>query len=157
MTGLATYVGMLHRAEQTLIDSFAAIGSAHAADADLPATFATLSDLSREHLRLLGPIADRYGELASGEDIEEPERLHADGLAEGRAGPVGLLRDLQDLYVLAALLQTTWTVVQQAAQGARDRELIDAAESATADVGRQLAWLTTRIKAAAPQALLVAR
>src|SRR5689334_869079 len=34
--------------------------------------------------------------------------------------------DLQDLFVLGALLQTTWTVVEQAAQGARDDELHEA-------------------------------
>ncbi len=155
MGGLASYVGMLHRAEQTLIDSFGVVAEAHAADSDLPVSFATLADLSRAHVRQLQPIADRYGEETAGSEIDEPERLHAVGLAQGRSGPVGLLRDLQDLYLLAALVQTTWTVVQQAAQGVRDRELITAAETATADTSRQLAWLIMRIKAAAPQALLI--
>jgi len=156
MSHLAVYVGMLHRAEQTLIDSLDSVGAAHAAEADVPHTCRALADLSRAHLRLLTPVAARYGEQHSGSDIEEPERLHADGLAEGRQGPLGLLRDLQDLYALAALVQTTWTAVYQAAQAVRDRDLMQAAETANTGTSRQLAWLTTRMKAAAPQALLVA-
>jgi hypothetical protein len=156
MSHLALYVGMLHHAEQTLIDSLEVVGAAHAAEADIPHTCATLAELSREHIRLLAPVAERYGEQTSGDDIEEPERLHADGLASGRQGAVGLLRDLQDLYALAALVQTTWTVVHQAAQGVRDHELMQAAEQANVTTSRQLAWLNTRMKAAAPQALLVA-
>lgn len=154
MSHLALYVGMLHRAEQTMIDSLDTVGDTHAAETDVPHTCRTLADLSREHLRLLTPFAARYGEQLTGSDIEEPERLHAEGLARGRQGGVGLLRDLQDLYALAALIQTTWTVVYQAAQAVRDRELMHAAETANAGTSRQLAWLTTRMKAAAPQALV---
>lgn len=153
---LATYLGMLHRAEQTLADSFRTVGDAHAAEADVPHTCVTLAAMSEEHVRLLRPIAQHYGEQTSGQDLEEPERLHANGVADGRAGALGLLRDLQDLYMLAAFVQTTWTVVYQAAQGLRDPELQRAAETANDGTSRQLAWLTTRLKAAAPQALLVA-
>jgi hypothetical protein len=52
---------------------------------------------------------------------------------------------------------TTWTVVIQAAQGLRDHELLDVAQHASAETTRQLSWFTTRMKAAAPQALIVAR
>jgi hypothetical protein len=68
---------------------------------------------------------------------------------------VGLLRDLQDLHLLATLVQTTWTVIAQGAQGLRDRELLEVATSANAETSRQLTWLTTRMKVAAPQALIV--
>ena len=84
------------------------------------------------------------------------ERLHAAGLAEVREGEVGLLRDLQDLHVLATLVQTTWTVVSQGAQGLRDTELLEIAQTCNAETSRQLSWLNTRMKVAAPQALIVA-
>ena len=96
-------------------------------------------------------LVERYGE----DRVREPERLHATGLAEVRSGPVGLLRDLQDLHVLATLVQTTWTVIAQGAQGLRDRELLEVATAANAETSRQLSWLNTRMKAAAPQALIV--
>ncbi|MDP9395791.1 MAG: hypothetical protein M3Q27_16680 [Actinomycetota bacterium] len=157
MRHLATYVGLLHRCEQTLADAFRTVGAGHAAEADVFHTCETLAKMSDEHVRLLGPIAQRYGEERSGDDVEEPERLHADGLAETRQGAVGLLRDLQDLHVLATLCQTTWTVVYQAAQGLRDAELLEVAGKANSSTSRQLSWLNTRMKVAAPQALLVSQ
>jgi len=45
-------------------------------------------------------------------------------------------------------------VVRQAAQAVRDAELIDLAERANQSTSRQLAWLNTQLKVAAPQALL---
>jgi hypothetical protein len=156
MSHMPTYVGLLHRTEQTLADSFRAVGEGHAAEADVFHTCQALAGMSDEHVRLLGPVAQRYGEERSGDDVDEPERLHADGLAQTRAGAVGLLRDLQDLHVLGTLAQTTWTVVHQGAQGLRDHELLRIVEQASGSTSRQLSWLNTRMKAAAPQALLMA-
>jgi hypothetical protein len=156
-THLRTYLGLLHRAEQTLADSFDTVGRGHQAEADVYHTCASLAAMSRRHEQQLAPVLARYGEQSGGDDIEEPERLHAAGVAEVRSGAVGLLRDLQDLYLLASLVQSCWTVISQAAQGARDRELIDIAQSCSAETSRQQSWLQTRIKAAAPQALLVAK
>lgn len=65
-----------------------------------------------------------------------------------REGEIGLLRDLQDLHVLATLTQTTWTVIAQG-QGLRDRELLGIAQSCNAETSRQLSWFNTRMKAAA--------
>jgi len=157
MPRLATYVALLHRGEQTLADSLRTVGQGHAKHPDVLFTCRTLAGMSDGHVRLLAPIAERYGEQARDEDVEEPERLHAAGLAQVRSGPVGLLRDLQDLHVLATLVQTSWTVVSQAAQGLRDAELGAVAAHASAQTARQLAWLDTRMRAAAPQALIVAR
>ncbi|MCW2606184.1 MAG: hypothetical protein JWO60_877 [Frankiales bacterium] len=152
---MATYVGLLHHSEQALADAFRTVGEGHAQEVDVFHTCSTLAAMSEEHVRRLGPVAARYGEQASGDEVDEPERLHAAGLAQTRAGAVGLLRDLQDLHLLATLCQTTWTVVHQCSQGLRDRELMAVAEDASRGTSRQLAWLTTRLKAAAPQALLV--
>jgi hypothetical protein len=149
---LAVYVGMVHQGEQTLADSFRQVGFGHADEADVAHTCDTLATWSDEHVTALLPVADRYGE----QHVEEPERLHADGLRTTRSGPVGLLRDLQDLYLLATLVQSSWTVIIQAAQGARDHELLGIAQTCAAQTDRQLTWLTTRIKQAAPHALLVA-
>ena len=40
-------------------------------------------------------------------------------------------------------------------QGLRDRQLIEVATAANDETSRQLTWLITRIKEAAPQALIV--
>jgi hypothetical protein len=152
MPHLSTYIGLADHSEKTLADSFRAVAEGHVAEADVFHTCSMLARWSDQHRARLGPVIDRYGEDDS---VEEPERLHASGLAQTRSGPVGLLRDLQDLHVLASLVQTTWTVIAQGAQGLRDRELLEVATSSNAETSRQLSWLNTRMKAAAPQALIV--
>lgn len=157
MPHLATYLGLLDRAEGTLADSFVTVGHGHRAEADVFHACNSLAAMSREHRERLAPVVTRYGEQHSGDDVEEPERLHADGVATVRQGAIGLLRDLQDLYLLATLVHSSWTVVSQAAQGARDRELIEIAQQCLGETSRQLTWIQTRIKVGAPQALLVAQ
>jgi hypothetical protein len=151
MSHVATYVGFVHQAEQTLGDSFRTVADAHVEEADVFHMCHTLAAMNDAHVDAIGPIAERYGE----EKVDEPERLHLAGLATGRGGGVGLLRDLQDLYAMASLVQTTWTALEQVAQGRRDDELRAVAESSSADIGRQLRWLNTHLKVAAPQALLI--
>jgi hypothetical protein len=152
MPHLATYVGLADHSERTLADSFRTVAEGHADVADVFHTCRLLAGWSDAHRERLAPAVERYGE----QEVEEPQRLRAAGLAETRSGEIGLLRDLQDLHVLAALVQTTWTVIAQGAQGLRDRELLEIAQASNAETSRQLSWLNTRLKAAAPQALIVA-
>jgi voltage-gated potassium channel Kch len=155
MPHLATYVGLVDRAERTLADSFRVVADAQAEHPEVYFLCRSLAAMSDHDRELLGPVARRYGEETAGE-AAEPERLHAAGLGEARAGPLGLLRDLQDLHVLATLVQTSWTVILQAAQGLRDHELIEIAQAAGTTTSRQLTALNTHLKTAAPQALIVA-
>ena len=152
MPHLATYVGLADHSEQTLADSFRAVAEGHAHVADVFHTCHQLADWCDDHRQRLAPAVQRYGE----QDVAEPERLRADALSATREGEVGLLRDLQDLYLLATLVHSTWTVITQGAQGLRDCELLDVAQHCDAETARQLAWLETRLKVAAPQALIVA-
>jgi hypothetical protein len=152
MPHLATYVGLADHSEQVLADSFRTVSEGHAHVADVHHLCLTLAGMSDEHRERLAPVAARYGE----EELDEPERLRAEALPAAREGEIGLLRDLQDLHLLATLVKSTWLVIAQGAQGLRDDELLDIARSSQAETDRQLAWLDTRMKAAAPQALIVA-
>ena len=152
MPHLTTYIGLADHSEQILADSLRTIAEGHARVADVFNTAHLLARWSDDHREALAPVIERYGEA----DVDEPERLRAAGLAETREGEIGLLRDLQDLHVLATLVQTTWTVIAQGAQGLRDQELLDVAISSNAQTSRQLTWLNTRMKTAAPQALIIA-
>ena len=156
MPHVATYVRLAHQGEQTLADSLRTVGNGHAKQADVFHTCETLAKMSDSHVAQMAPIARRYEQEHLGDDVHEPDRLHAEGLTQIRSGQIGLLRDLQDLYVLATFIQTTWTVLAQGAQGLRDDELLHVATNANSETTRQLAWLNTRMKAAAPQALIVA-
>ena len=152
MPHLATYVGLADHGERILADSLRAVGDGHAKVADIYHTCRLLAGWSDRHRAGLDPVRERYGEDA---DVDEPERLRAAALDETRPGELGLLRDLQDLHVLATLVETTWTAIAQGAQGLRDEELLHVATSSRAETVRQIAWLTTRLKVAAPQALIV--
>ena len=124
----------------------------HAQDADvvhLCERFAVQCDSHREQL---APVVERYGE----ERQQEPERLHAQGLDGARSGGVGLLRDLHDLYLLVSYLDIAWTVVGQAAKAVRDEDLQNVVSWCEKETSAQLSWLRTRMKEAAPQALVVA-
>lgn len=151
---LDIYLGMLRQAEQTLAESFRQVADGHGAEPDVHFLCHTLAGQCEHHGELLLPVVQRYGEDRSD---NEPERLHAQGLSETRSGPVGLLRDLQDLYLLASLVDVTWTMVKQAGSALRDKELLAVVEQCDAETAVQLRWLQTRMKQAAPQALVAAR
>ena len=145
---LAHYLGLLHRSQEELDRAFREVGESHRDEHDV---FHQCSRLARQcdrHAEALAPFAERYGEDAP----DEPERLHST-LFEG---PLGLLRDLHDLYLMASECDMAWTLVGQAAQGARDTELLEVVQGCESETALQLKWLKSRMKEAAPQVLVVA-
>ena len=96
------------------------------------------------------------GRIVGEDKPAEPERLHSELFGGTRGGGLGLLRDLHDLYLMATECEVTWALVGQAAQAARDADLLDTVERCRGEVDAQLKWLRTRMKQAAPQALVVA-
>lgn len=150
---LPVYLGLLREAERTLGESFLQVAEGHAEEPDVHFLCLTLAKQCLAHVRALDPVVERYGEAPPD---DEPERLHAQGLAETRTGPVGLLRDLQDVYLLVSFVEITWTVVKQAAQALRDRELLDVIDRCSSETSTQASWCRTRMKQAAPQALVAA-
>jgi hypothetical protein len=148
---LPIYLDMLHKAERTLADSFREVADGHDTDAEVYYRGQTFASQCDAHVEQLAPLVYRYGE----EHPDEPERLHPEGVSEVRSGPVGLLRDLQDLYMLASLVDITWTIVDQAARAVRNEELIEAVETCSEQTATQLSWLRTQLSTDAPQALAV--
>jgi hypothetical protein len=149
---LPVYVGMLQQAERELAASFRTVAGAHGDEPDVRATCTLLAEQCDAHVDALAPVVDRYGSQPD----DEPERLHAAALPEPRSGPLALLRDLQDVHLLASFVDMTWTVVGQAAAALRDEDLQQIIAAREAETQVQVAWLTTRMKQAAPQALVVA-
>jgi hypothetical protein len=149
---LAHYLGLLHRAQVELASAFREVGEAHADEPDVRVLCGNQAARCDEHAARLEPFARRYAEDAP----DEPERLHSELFRGTRAGGLGLLRDLHDLYLMATECDLCWTVVGQAARGARDAGLLDVVRRCEAETAVQVKWLRTRIKQAAPQALVVA-
>ena len=124
----------------------------HGHEPDVAVLCRRFADQSTAHADALAPFVERYGE----DRPEEPERLHSELFGGTRSGGLGLVRDLHDPYLMATECEVTWTLVAQAAQGARDADLLTAAEHCQGEASGQLSWLRTRMKQAAPQALVVA-
>lgn len=149
---LATYLKLLHTSERVLADSYRVVARGHRGDADVYYTCGQFADDCAGYAQALQPILARY-QPANG---AEPARLYPIGIDQPRTGPVGLLRDLQELDQLANLVQTTWTMVGQAAHAVRDRDLIELTTGGERDLTVQLAWLRARMRGLAPQALVAA-
>ena len=149
---IAHYLGLLHRAQANLAAAFREVAAHHGDEPDVEHLCRQLAQRCDGHADALAPFAERYGEDAP----DEPDRLHSEIFSGVRSGPLGLLRDLQDLYLMAAECDIAWTVVGQAARGLRDGDLVALANEAEQDVAIQMKWLRTRMKQAAPQALVVA-
>ena len=145
-------VGVQNSSELDLANGFRVVADGHAEEPDVYHLCQTLAQQCEEHAEQLEPFVHRYGE----EKPEVPDRLYHELFDEVRQGSLGLLRDLQDLYVMAQFCDITWTMIGQAAQGARDRELFEVVETCEEQTATQVKWLKTRMKQAAPQVLLLA-
>lgn len=149
---LGRYLSLLHHAQQALTTALREVGEAHPDEPDVRVDAERFATHLERHTMKLAPALQRYDQGAD----REPERLPS-RLSHGpRTGPLGLLRDLQDLYLLATECDISSTLIAQAAQGARDPQLVEIANECQRDVTIQLAWLRSRLKQAAPQALVVA-
>ena len=149
---LAHYLGLLHRSQLELAIAFREVGADHADEPDVILECQRFALQCDRHAGALEPFVGRYGEDAD----DEPDRLHSELFRGSREGGLGLLRDLHDLYLMAAECDISWTLVGQAAKGARDTELLEVVDRCEGETATQMAWLRTRMKQAAPQALVVA-
>ena len=149
---LGHQLGLLHRTQVNLAAALRDVAEAHADEVDVFHTARRLAGECDAHAARLEPFAKRYHEAAD----DEPDRLHAELFSGSRGGPLGLLRDLQDLYLMANLCDVAWMLVGQAAQGIRDTELVAVVRACEGETAGHVAWLRARMKEAAPQALVVA-
>jgi hypothetical protein len=149
---LANYLGYLHQSELDLAEGFRKVGEAHSQEADVYHLTPTLAKQCEAHAEKLKPFVDRYGE----EKPDEPKKLYHELFEQTRSGSLGLLRDMQDLYLMVSACDISWTMIGQAAQGLRDPELLEIVNSCEGETYNQLKWIRTRMKVAAPQTLIVA-
>jgi hypothetical protein len=153
----------LHETEADLADELRKVADRHAAEHDVYHVCHTLAKLCDAIGHRLEPVAERYGrDLPDEEPGGAWTRILATmrgstGAIAARSSKSGLilLRDLRELYLAAQECLIDWTMVSQAAKAARDQELISLAEDGQSETGRIIEWAKTRIKVAAPQALVV--
>jgi hypothetical protein len=147
---LGHYLARIHEAELTLADGFGTVAAGHGDDAEIAEQCRRLGGQCRGHAEAIEPFLDRYGSAGpEGDDPEArtPLRLHP-------PGPLALLLDLHDLYLMAAECDLVWTLAGQAAHALHDKELLAVVERCEAEAGKQAKWLSSALKVAAPQALV---
>ncbi|POX38180.1 hypothetical protein C3486_24490 [Streptomyces sp. Ru73] len=162
-SGITLLVRELHRAETQLADAFRAVAERQAADHGTHYPCRTLADQCDQHARQIRDwAAGRFGVT-----LHEPQRPAPLTAAVGtlrrtsseltgrrRVSGLLLLRDLRGLYVKAEHTSIHWVMLGQAAQALRDHDLLGHVSDCHEQTRTQAKWITTRIKEAAPQALL---
>jgi hypothetical protein len=149
---IGNYLSLVLSSEQELAKAFSQVADHHGDEPDIYQVCQTLSSWSQQHAIDLQPLCERYEATKS----QEPERLTQTLFDKPRTGSLALLRDLHDLYLMASEVELCWVVLLQAARGLRDQDLEAQCEGFDKTTKRQLTWLMTRIKQAAPQTLIVA-
>ena len=103
-----------------------------------------------------GSSTERFINKYGGKQGRGAEKLYTKLFQGPRRGGLALLRDLHDLWLLATEARICWTLLGQAAQALRDKDLIETCMQNQQQSTRQIAWLKTRSKQAAPQTLVAA-
>jgi Lon protease-like protein len=132
----------LHELETELAAELRAAAERHRGEHDVYhqcQTFALAADKRVQRLDLLERCYDGSSEwtTAVGEGSDD------------------LLRELRTLYLRAQEVAITWTMASQAAKALRDRDLLTLATECQSEPEAQAQWFTTRIKVAAPQAIVL--
>lgn len=113
----------------------------HRAEHDVHHQCLTFAVAAEKRADALGPHAERYG-----------------GGSGWTSAVVGasddLLEDLRALHLRCHEVETTWTIVVQAAKAARDGQLLSLATELREQAHWEAGWFTTRLKTGAPQALV---
>ena len=151
---LRHYLDLLHRSLLELAQAFGDVAEAHRDEPDVRIDCENFAKQATHQRELLRPFLNDYQANDTGDD--EPQRLHRVLFDGTRAGPLGLIRDLHDLYLMTCECDICWILIRQGAEGARDPDLVDIAQNCLKETELQMAWLRSRMKQAAPQALVVA-
>ena len=139
-------LGELSALESGLAATYRESGARHADDHDVYHQCVSFAEKAESHVTKLASSIERYGALS-----DAGSQVHARDDDE-----LGLLAVLRTLFLAAEEVSITWVMADQAAQAARDADLLAVVHECSAEVELQVKWLTTRIKVAAPQALVTA-
>src|SRR3954452_91079 len=144
-------LGEVHRGETLLAGAYAHVATTHADEADVHHSCTSFANQAGEHVHSVRPAVEQYGEVVP----DQPDRLYAELFTGERRGSAGMVRDLRDLWLFASLVEMTWPLAYQAARAQKDTALLDVVMTSREQVIAQRKFLETKLKVAAPQALLV--
>lgn len=149
----------LHRSENHLARVLVAVSDRHKADHEAFYVARDIARWSQRHVTERARIGADFGVELDPEPEGEPgilERIQqaTSDLFGRRPEPGLLLADLRHVHREAAGVSLDWELLAQAAQGARERELLELAERCHPDTLRQMRWANAKLKESATQALV---
>jgi hypothetical protein len=150
---IGQYIDLIHRTQSDLIKAFELVANAHRDEVDVFQTCMLLSSWSKAMASDLEPIASRYRK----ENDDQPDWLSHTLLKKTRKGGAALLRDLHDLYLIVTEVLLCCTLSKQGGMALGDEAFVTICEETERQSKRQLSWLMTKMKSAAPQTLIVAQ
>jgi hypothetical protein len=145
---IGRYLDELVDGHTRLAAAFRDVASRHTDEPDINSQCHKLAGEHDRQVAQLQPFIDRFG--APARDATRPSPWQHEP-----AEALRLVEDLRELWVRASAVAIVATIVGQAAQALRDGDLLDAATASREATDVQLAWLTSRIKQATPQAVVV--
>lgn len=148
---VAEYLGLLQEAEHEIANAFKSVADHHGDEPDIFEICQKFAHTATVHAQAIERFTSIYGEASD----HEASRVKKSLFKGPRSGGFGLVRDLHDLFLLVTEAHLGWMILLQAAQALRDKELIAGSTKLGGETDGQRSWLQTRIKQAAPQALLV--
>lgn len=149
---LPRYLDLLRSAELHLAGGFELLHLRHAQEPEIRDTSKRLARWSLDKAHAVETAIARYGSSST----IDAGLLRSALYHQPRVGGFGLVRDLQDTALLAQQAKLSWLSCLQAALALRDDLLRDACAECGERTDRQIAWLQTQMKVAAPQALTLA-
>ena len=149
---IGTYVELVHQSQQDLAKAFLLVSEKHKAEPDIEETCKLLASWSQTLVEKIKPFVEKYSE----EKDNEPDHLLREFFKRNHKGALALLRDLHDVWLMANEANVSAVILRQAAQGLRDKELMSFCDELEKKSERQISWLLTRMKSAAPQVLIAA-
>lgn len=150
----------LHRSENDLARELLQASERHKVDHEIHHLARDLAGWSQRHVPELASAAERYGihvDPEPGGELHLAQRLREKGSElVGRRPEAGLLmlRDLRGIYVKASGVSADWEMLAQAAQGIKDRELLELTKRCHPDTLRQMRWANAKLKETCTQILI---
>jgi hypothetical protein len=149
---IGLYLMMVRDSETELHEAFLTVADHHQQEPDMEEMCRLLASWCQQKAASTERFINKYG----GKHDRGAEKLYSKLFQGPRRGGLALLRDLHDLWILATEAQICWTLLAQAAQALRDKDLIETCMQNKQLSARQITWLETRSKQAAPQSLIAA-
>ncbi|OBK30943.1 hypothetical protein A5634_15020 [Mycobacterium asiaticum] len=148
----------LHRSERKLARALDVVSERHRTDQDIAHLAHDLAGWSKSHLAQLADHGRHYGLRLSAEPrtraLSGAIQSRLSALLRRRPEPgLLLLADLRHIHRLAAGVSLDWELLGQAAQAAKDHELLDLTSRCHPETLRQMRWANAMLKELSPQIL----